>query len=124
MEITSNALDWIHTDELALAAFLDTPTGRRLIPKLLEQTPSLLEAGDQNAILIRLGKVAGYSEVARTILALAHPAEKPTQPQDNYVALEDDTKWPKPPPEPALEFVEPAPPLPNPTQPPTASTEQ
>lgn len=124
MEVTADNLDWIHTDELALAAFLDTPTGRRLIPKLLEQTPTLLEGGDQNAILIRLGKVAGYSEVARTILALAHPAQKPSQPESEYAPLEDDSKWPKPPPEPAIEFVEPAPPLSNPQQSPTASTEQ
>jgi hypothetical protein len=78
MEIVANELDWLATDEQNLAAFLDTPTGQRLIPKLLEQAPPLLERGERNEILIRSGKVRGYQEVATTILALAHPAPKIT----------------------------------------------
>lgn len=114
MEIISNELDWLHTDEQALAAFLETPTGRRLIPKLLEQTPTLLEKGEQNEILIRLGKVAGYQEVARTILLLAHPAPKVADNDSGALPpLENDELWPKPPPEPALDFVEPPPPAPE-----------
>lgn len=95
MEIIANELDWLATDEQALAAFLDTPTGQRFIPKLLEQAPALLEQGEMNAILIRSGKVLGYSEIARTILALAHPAPKTTglSINDTHPPLEDDSKW-------------------------------
>lgn len=94
MEIIANELDWLATDEQNLAAFLDTPTGKRFIPKLFEQSPSLLQNGDTNAILIRNGLVLGFQEVARTILALAHPAPKITsETATAYPSLEDDTKF-------------------------------
>lgn len=95
MEILAGKLDWLATDEQALAAFLDTPTGQRFIPKLLEEAPALLEGGEINEILIRSGKVLGYSEIARTILALAHPAPKTAglSVNDTHPSLEDDSKW-------------------------------
>lgn len=112
MEIEAGQLDWIATDEQALANFLDTPTGRRFIPKLLEQAPTPLESGETNAVLIRSGKVLGYSEVVKLILALSHSPPKlvsnPTH--DNYPPLEKDTAWDKPKDEPALLYQEPPPP--------------
>ena len=94
MEISANPLDWTTNDEEQLAKFLDTETGKRFIPKLVESAPSLLNRGHVNAILIRSGELRGYQEVVRSILVLAHPAPKAEQNSaTEYVPLEDDTKW-------------------------------
>ncbi len=96
MEILAGKLDWLATDEQNLAAFLDTPTGQRLIPKLLEEAPPLFEGGAVNEILIRSGKVLGYAEIARTILALAHPVPKldaQSASHNTHPSLEDDSQW-------------------------------
>lgn len=109
MEIIAGKMDWLATDEQNLAAFLETPTGQRFIPKLLEDAPMLLEQGDTNQLLIRSGLVLGYQKVAQTILMLAHPPAKMNQEAAvvDLPPLENDALWPKPPTEPALEFVEP-----------------
>jgi len=119
MEIVANKLDWLATDEINLAAFLETPTGQRFIPKLLEEAPQLLQKGDRNEILIRSGLVLGYQQVAQTILALAHPSPKTTglETTDTHPSLDDGTKWPAPKAEPALEYQEPPQPDTNPTTP-------
>ena len=93
MEITANSLDWLSNDEQRLAAFLDTETGKRFIPKLVENAPPLLASGDSNAILIRSGELRGYQEVVRTILMLAHPAPPQQQQHPGYAAPEDDSAW-------------------------------
>ena len=94
MEIVANYLDWTTNDEQVWAGFLSTETGKRLLPKLAESTPGLLEKGDTNEILIRTGKVAGLQLAVQTLLALAHPAppESLSKP-DNYPALENDDAW-------------------------------
>lgn len=120
MEIIAGKMDWLATDEQNLAAFLETPTGQRFIPKLLEDAPMLLEQGDTNQLLIRSGLVLGYQKVAQTILMLAHPPAKVNQEAavSDLPPLENDALWPKPPSEPALDFVAPPPPAPEPeTQP-------
>jgi hypothetical protein len=93
MEISANPLDWTSNDEENLAKFLDTETGKRFIPKLIETAPSLLNRGHVNAILIRSGELRGYQEVVRSILVLAHPAPKPAAPESEYPLLEDDRHW-------------------------------
>ena len=93
MEITAGQLDWLSTDEENLAKFLDTETGKRFIPKLVEYAPPLHSDGDTNAILIRTGEVRGYQNVVQTILALAHPAPKSTPSRIGYEAPEDDSAW-------------------------------
>jgi len=94
MEIQAGPLDWLQTDEENLAKFLETETGKRFIPKLLETAPALLSRGHVNAILIRSGELRGYQEVARNILSLAHPAPKTqTETPSEYAPLEDDSKW-------------------------------
>jgi hypothetical protein len=93
MEILANVGDWTHTDELALAAFLETATGRRLIPALVSTSPGLLAGGDINAILIRSGEVMAFQKVLETILTLAHPPARVLEPANAYPALEDDTAW-------------------------------
>jgi hypothetical protein len=116
MEITAQPLDWTSNDEEQLARFLTSPTGQRFIPKLLEVTPALLEQGHVNKILIRSGIVRGFQILASEILRLAHPSSKPTeQTPTEYPALDDDAKWGKPPPEPALDFVPDIVPAPEPT---------
>lgn len=117
-------MDWLASDEQNLAAFLETPTGQRFIPKLLEDAPMLLQKGDINELLIRSGLVLGYQQVAQTILMLAHPPAKMNQEAtvSDLPPLDNDKFWDKPTSEPALDFVEPPPPPPAPepeTQPPT-----
>jgi hypothetical protein len=94
MEILAGPLDWTHIDEENLAHFLDTDTGKRFVPKLVEDAPLLLEKGDINAILIRSGEVRGYQILVRALLGLAHPTPK-TEPAaaTAYPPLEDDTAW-------------------------------
>lgn len=117
MEITAQPLDWTSNDEEQLAKFLSTPTGQRFLPKLLEVTPPLLEQGHVNKILIRSGIVRGFQILAAEILRMSQSAPKvvENQPPTEYHSLDDDSKWPAPPPEPALDFVEPQPAAPTPT---------
>lgn len=94
MEIIADSLSWTSNDEENLSKFLDTETGKRFLPKLLESTPSLLETGETNGILIRSGIVRGFQEVARTILFLAHPSPSViSTPASAYPDLENDHAW-------------------------------
>jgi hypothetical protein len=94
-EIIAGPLDWVANDEENLARFLDTETGKRFLPKLMEEAPLLLERGHVNAILIRSGEVRGFQNVVRTILALAHPAPKGglSPVEKEYPSLTDDAAW-------------------------------
>lgn len=94
MEIIAGPLDWTSVDSENLVRFLDTETGKRLLPKLADSVPGLLPAGDTNAILIRSGEVLGWQSVARMILDLAHPSQPVSSPQQSYYPnLEDDAQW-------------------------------
>jgi hypothetical protein len=94
MEIIANDKDWLPTDEAALAAFLETATGRRLIPALMANAPGLLPGGEINAILIRSGEVRACQTMIETLLLLAHPPVSASRDsQANYPALEDDEAW-------------------------------
>lgn len=96
MEIVASALDWTSIDEENLAKFLDSETGKRFLPKLLETTPTLLATGDVNAILVRSGEVRGFQQIVRDILSLAHPqsrASDVTPPANDYPPPEDDRHW-------------------------------
>jgi len=94
MEIVAGPLDWTPTDAEHLATFLDTETGKRLIPRLLVDCPTLLTSGDVNAILIRSGEVRGVQEMVRQMLQLAHPSVQDTASSDTYYPpLEDDKAW-------------------------------
>lgn len=93
MEVLAAQNDWIATDSDNLARFLETDTGKRLIPKLVEHAPRLLASGESNAILIRSGEVRAWTHLAETLLDLAHPAP-PAPPQvTEYPALTDDKAW-------------------------------
>ena len=87
-------LDWTQFDAEKWNAFLDTETGKRLFPKLLESVPPLLPSGDTNAILIRSGEHRGLQLAVSQLISLSHPSdEKPQVISEAYPALDDDTAW-------------------------------
>lgn len=95
MEITNTALEWTSENVEIWRQFLNTPTGQRLIPKMLEATPGLLPNGDTNSILIRSGEVRGVQLAANTLLDMTRIApEAPVETQTDYPDLTDDSKWP------------------------------
>jgi hypothetical protein len=93
MPITTDELDWNSEDVDLWRAFLATRTGSRLLPKLVESAPALLAEGEINAILIRNGKVLGFQESVRSLLALA--VIQPGMPvaESAYPPLEQDDAW-------------------------------
>lgn len=94
MEITTDSLPWDSDDIAVWQAFLNSRTGQRLIPKILESTPELLGAADTNAILIRSGEVRGFQEFARTMLSLStYPKQVTSEPATNYPDPTDDRQW-------------------------------
>ena len=95
MEITNAAPEWDEVEDRELwKQFLDTRTGKRLFPKVLEGCPSLLPGGGVNEILIRSGEVRGFQHVLQSLLSLA-VIEPPIENQSasGYPALDDDDKW-------------------------------
>ena len=94
MEILAGSLEWTPYDSEKLAAFLDTETGKRLLPKLVEVAPPLLDGGDTNKIMIRAGEVRGFQVVVRELIALAHPPPPQQDQQPEYPSLTDDRNWP------------------------------
>lgn len=93
MEILANPSDWTPNDEQNLAAFLETETGKRLIPELTKSFPALMDGGDINAILIRSGEVRAWTKMIEALLLLAHPTPPVSRPVTEYPALEDDKAW-------------------------------
>jgi hypothetical protein len=94
MEIVADASQWTQIDEEAFFKFLQTETGKRLLPRLAEMAPLLLEEGDTNKVLIRAGKLKGYQEALMNLLGLSHHIEEQrTDNQSAYPPLEDDSKW-------------------------------
>jgi hypothetical protein len=91
--VTRELLPWFATDAEALRRFLESETGTRLLPKILESTPGLLAGGDTNALMVRSGEVRGCQIFATAILALAYPPPPPPEEQNSYPELEDDSKW-------------------------------
>jgi hypothetical protein len=93
MEISNDALPWDSEDIDLWRQFLHSQTGTRLIPKLLEAIPPLLEEGDTNKILIRSGLVKGVQLTAQSLLGLAEHPQKPPESPEQYPALENDAVW-------------------------------
>jgi hypothetical protein len=95
MEIVASPLDWTAVDEERWNGFLNTETGRRLIPKLLESVPGLLPGGDTNAILIRAGEHRGLQLAVSQLLSMSHstPEVKTEMANDSYPPLEKDDAW-------------------------------
>jgi len=93
MEITNDELPWDSENVELFRAFLLTPTGQRLVPKLAASAPSLLSKGDTNEICIRCGEVRGFQEVIKSLLALTVIQPGPSKAEDAYPPLEDDKAW-------------------------------
>lgn len=93
MEITTESLPWDSENVALLRAFLLTPTGQRLVPKLVESVPALLTGGDTNAICVRSGEVRGYQEVVKALLLLTAELPEAPKSETNYPPLEDDAHW-------------------------------
>ena len=94
MEIINTQLPWSSEDIDLWRQFLNSQTGQRLLPKMLENVPSLLTGGDVNAILIRSGEVRGFQESAQALLAMTQYPPPPTPPSsDNYPPLDRDEHW-------------------------------
>jgi hypothetical protein len=93
MEISAQPLDWSSIDSDNFSKFLDTETGKRLLPKLANAAPALFEGGDTNKILIRSGELRGVRIILQEILDLAHPPPPPPAREDNHPDLLDDSKW-------------------------------
>lgn len=93
MEILANPSDWTQFDAENLAKFLETETGKRLLPKLVETKPELLASGDINSILIRSGEVRAFDKMLNDMLLLAHPPAPMAQPVSEYPPLTKDEAW-------------------------------
>lgn len=93
MEILAGSLEWTPFDAEKLASFLDTETGKRLLPKLVEVAPPLLDGGDTNKIMIRAGEVRGFQVVVRELISLAHPPPPAPKSETEYPPLEADEHW-------------------------------
>jgi len=93
MEVTVSSLEWDSNDVLIWREFLKTPTGLRLIPKLLESVPSLLSKGDTNEILIRSGEVRGVQLAVQTVISLTAISPSILKATLEYPDLEDDDSW-------------------------------
>lgn len=93
MEITTDTLPWSSYDEFRWNSFLQTETGKRLIPKLAERLPALLDGGDVNRILIRTGETRGFQLSISVLLELTHAQPLPVKSEQAYPDLEDDTAW-------------------------------
>jgi hypothetical protein len=93
MEITLDEISWTSDDRLALAHFLNTVSGSKLLPKLAELAPVLLSKGETNDILIRSGALLGTQDVIKNVLTLARPEPAAPQQQEPYPDLTDDKQW-------------------------------
>lgn len=95
MEIVADRLDWTQFDSENWNRFLNTETGKRLLPKVLESAPGLLASGDTNAILIRAGEHRGLQLAISQLIGMSHadPDELTNVVETAYPPLEDDQKW-------------------------------
>lgn len=93
LELIANPSDWTQFDAENLAKFLETETGKRLIPKLIEVKPVLLGAGDTNSILIRSGEVRAFDSMVQELVLLAHPPAPMSTPESEYPPLTRDEAW-------------------------------
>jgi hypothetical protein len=93
-EILADSTAWLPNDSENLAHFLDTETGKRLLPQLAGHCPVLLDKGDVNAILIRSGEVRAWTGMIESLLNLAHPAPVVNMnPATEYPELTNDAAW-------------------------------
>lgn len=95
MEITPDQLVWTSDDEANWNSFLGSNTGKRLLPKLAENAPLLLDGTEVNKTLVRNGELRGFQLAVQTLLTLSHSQPLPQTGAETttYPNLEDDSKW-------------------------------
>ncbi len=87
-------VEWTTEDTLIFRQFLRTQTGSKLLGKLAQCSPPIIEEGETNAILIRTGKVSGVKEAVTALYAMAFPVSVPQQDtRSEYADPTDDSKW-------------------------------
>lgn len=86
-------LTW-HSEDIAIfRQFLESRTGTKLVPKLAEAAPTLLDGGHANKTLVRNGELRGFQIALREIYFLAYPPPEPPKEEKNYPDLSDDSAW-------------------------------
>jgi len=93
MEITNARPEWTSDDVAIFRQFIESPTGRRLVPALAHNAPMLLRKGETNDILIRTGELAGFQDGLQALLNMAYPMSEPAKPEEAFPALENDAAW-------------------------------
>jgi hypothetical protein len=93
MEVTNEALPWSSEDESKWNNFLNSDTGRRLIPKLAEFAPALLDGAHANKTLVRNGELRGFQVALRELINLSHAQPLPPTFVSPYPSLENDAAW-------------------------------
>jgi hypothetical protein len=92
--IIEGQLPWSSEDEAKWNNFLLSETGRRLIPKIAESAPVLLDGADVNKTLVRNGELRGFQESLRAMFALSHSVPLASaDTRTEYPALDDDKAW-------------------------------
>lgn len=95
MDLTAQ---WSSDDVANWAAFLRTQTGSRLIPKILEVAPALMDGADVNKTLVRNGERRGFEQAIERMIQITSvekSAADVRSPATAYPPLEDDTAWPE-----------------------------
>lgn len=89
------AVEFTSEDAQNLRTFLGTATGQKIVPKLLEYRPHLLDGSDNGKTLVRSGIVVGFELAVNLIEELTETElNKNDQPtSENYPSLDDDSKW-------------------------------
>lgn len=85
-----NEPDWDSINAKNLSDFLNSPTGERLVAKLLFERPSY---GDRLDRLVESGKIEGYQDAIENIFSYCELVKPPQQEVENYPDPEDDSKW-------------------------------
>lgn len=70
-----------------------TETGQRLLTRLVDGMPPLLDGADVNKTLVRNGEVRGFGEAIRELTIMAYPPPEPAAKADPYPDPEDDSRW-------------------------------
>lgn len=94
MDNPPEQLSWNSEDTNLLRQFLETRSGSKVVAKLAESAPTLLDGGHANKTLVRCGELRGYQFALREILFLAYPPPAPPVETAAYPDLGDDSAWP------------------------------
>lgn len=90
--------EWFSEDAQRLRTFLETPTGQRMLAKLVSARPSFAPANAHpHKSFAQARDIAGYEKAIEALMELMQPPQEPEKDliQQNYPALDDDTAWKK-----------------------------